>query len=171
MMISPEEEGEGLRGAKQAAKTGTKQETGVLMKPNCKSGREQGLQATELLKTQEEGKIKVARDFKGTGAHKTPLQTDNEVSIFLAKRPRIRLSPILVIRGCSIVFHLHQIKYCLKQMDLQGHLGGSVVECLPLAQVVILGSWDRVPHQAPRREPASPSACVSASICVSLMNK
>ena len=25
---------------------------------------------------------------------------------------------------------------------LQGHLGGSVVEHLPLAQVVILGSWD-----------------------------
>ena len=24
----------------------------------------------------------------------------------------------------------------------QGHLGGSVVECLPLAQVMILESWD-----------------------------
>ena len=36
---------------------------------------------------------------------------------------------------------------------------------LPSAQVVILGSWDRVPHRAPHREPASPSACVS------LMNK
>ena len=48
-----------------------------------------------------------------------------------------------------------------------GHLGGSVVECLPLAQGVILGSWDRVPHQAPYREPSSPSAYVS----VSLMNK
>lgn len=51
MMISSEEEGEGLRRAKQAARTGTKQETGALMKPNCKSGREQGLQATELLDT------------------------------------------------------------------------------------------------------------------------
>ena len=30
---------------------------------------------------------------------------------------------------------------------------------------------DRVPHQAPHREPASPSACVSASLYVSLMNK
>ena len=29
---------------------------------------------------------------------------------------------------------------------LKGHLGGSVVECLPLAQVVIPGSWDLVLH-------------------------
>ena len=50
-----------------------------------------------------------------------------------------------------------------------GRLGGSVVERLPLAQVMIPGSQDRVPHQAPCREPASPPACVSAS--VSLMNK
>ena len=49
-----------------------------------------------------------------------------------------------------------------------GHLGGSVVEDLPLAQVVILGSWDQVLHQAPCRETAPPSACVSASLlCVS----
>ena len=38
-------------------------------------------------------------------------------------------------------------------------------ECLPLAQVVIPGSWDRVPHWASSREPASPSAYVSASLC------
>ena len=50
-----------------------------------------------------------------------------------------------------------------------GPLGGSVVERLPLAQVMIPGSWDQVPLQAPQREPASPSAYVSAS--VSLMNK
>ena len=48
-----------------------------------------------------------------------------------------------------------------------GCLGGSVVERLLLAQGVILGSWDQVLHQAPHREPASPSACVS----VTLMNK
>ena len=32
-------------------------------------------------------------------------------------------------------------------------------------------SWNQVPHQTPQREPASPSAYVSASLCVSLMNK
>ena len=52
-----------------------------------------------------------------------------------------------------------------------GHLGGSVVEGLPLAQVVILRSWDQVPHWAPLREPASLSAYVSASLSVSLMNR
>ena len=56
----------------------------------------------------------------------------------------------------------------------RGHLGGSVVEHLPLAPVVIPGSWDQVPQQdIPCMEPASPSACVSASLSlsVSLMNK
>ena len=48
-----------------------------------------------------------------------------------------------------------------------GCLGGSVLEHLPLAQGVILGSRDRVPHQAPCMEPASPSACVSASLSLS----
>ena len=43
---------------------------------------------------------------------------------------------------------------------------GSAAEHLPLAQVVILGSSDRVPHQAPGEEPASLSACVSASLSV-----
>ena len=44
-----------------------------------------------------------------------------------------------------------------------GLLGGSVVEHLPLAQGVVLETQDRVLHQAPCMEPASPSACVSAS--------
>ena len=55
---------------------------------------------------------------------------------------------------------------CSKPMK-QGCLGGSVVECLPLAQGVILGSWDRVPPWVPCMEPASPSACVPASLSVS----
>ena len=55
--------------------------------------------------------------------------------------------------------------------DIEGHLGGSVVEHLPLAQVVNPGSWDRVLHQASHREPVSPPACVSASLSMSLMNK
>ena len=51
---------------------------------------------------------------------------------------------------------------------MQGHLGGSVDERLPLAQDVILESWDQVLHPAPRREPASPSACVSDSLSLCL---
>ena len=56
-------------------------------------------------------------------------------------------------------------------MVLLGRLGGSAVEHLPLAQGVTPGSWDQVLHQAPYEEPASPSACVFASLSVSLMNK
>ena len=41
----------------------------------------------------------------------------------------------------------------------------------PSAQGVILETWDRVPRRVPCVGPASPSACVSASLCVSLMNK
>ena len=52
-----------------------------------------------------------------------------------------------------------------------GCLGDLVVEHLRLAQGVILGSWDRIWHQAPLREPASPSAYVSGSLSVSLMSK
>ena len=54
---------------------------------------------------------------------------------------------------------------CLKHY-LLGRLGGSAIERLPLVQGVIPGSWDRVLHWAPCREPASPSACVSASLCL-----
>ena len=42
-----------------------------------------------------------------------------------------------------------------------GWLSGLV---LPSAQGVILETRDRVPHRAPCMEPASPSACVSASL-------
>ena len=53
----------------------------------------------------------------------------------------------------------------------EGQLGSSVVEHLPLALVIIPGSWDQILYQTPRREPASPSTYVSASLCVSLVNK
>ena len=43
----------------------------------------------------------------------------------------------------------------------------SAVQHLPLAQGVVLESRDPVPRRAPGVQPASPSACVSASI----MNK
>ena len=57
------------------------------------------------------------------------------------------------------------------KVHVSGHLGGSVVEHLPLAQVVILESWDRVPHLASSEKPTFPSVYVSASLCASLMNK
>ena len=56
-------------------------------------------------------------------------------------------------------------------MFVEGHLGGSVVERLPLARSMTLGSWDRVPCRAPCMESASPSACVSASFSVCLTNE
>ena len=59
-----------------------------------------------------------------------------------------------------------------------GHLGGSVVERLPLAQGMILETQDRVPHSAPCMEPASPSAwekklslSLSLSLSLCVMNK
>ena len=52
-----------------------------------------------------------------------------------------------------------------------GPPGGSAVERLPWAQGVILETRDRVPRRAPGMEPASPSACVSVSLSMSLMNK
>ena len=58
------------------------------------------------------------------------------------------------------------------KMPPKGAWVGSVVEPPPLAQGVILESRDQVPHRALCMEPASPpSSCVSASLCVSLMNK
>ena len=52
-------------------------------------------------------------------------------------------------------------------MQDKGHLGGSVVEHLPLGSECDRGSWDQVLHWAPHGEPASPSAYVSASLCMS----
>ena len=55
----------------------------------------------------------------------------------------------------------HQIK------KKQGRPGGSAVERLPPAQGVTPESWDRVLRQVPCMEPASPSACLFLSVCVS----
>ena len=55
----------------------------------------------------------------------------------------------------------------LMSQPLKGPLGGSGVERLPSAQGMNLGFWDRVLHWAPCMEPASPSAWVSASLCLS----
>ena len=42
---------------------------------------------------------------------------------------------------------------------------------LPSAQGMILETQDQVSCQAPHMEPASPSACVSASLCLSRINE
>ena len=52
-----------------------------------------------------------------------------------------------------------------------GHLGGSVVECLPLAQVVISESWDPVPHLAPVGSLLLPLPMSLLSLYLSLINK
>ena len=57
------------------------------------------------------------------------------------------------------------------KMQREGRLGGSVLERLPLARVVVPGSRDRVPGRAPCGELTSPSACVSASFSVLFMNE
>ena len=59
----------------------------------------------------------------------------------------------------------------IKNLKLAGRRGGSVVEHLPLAQVMILRSWDLVPHRDPLGEPAYPSADVSVSVSLSLITK
>ena len=61
----------------------------------------------------------------------------------------------------------------MAKVQRRGSLGGSAVQRLPLARDMILESRDRVSHWALNMEPASPSACVSASlsIYISIMNK
>ena len=66
---------------------------------------------------------------------------------------------------------IHILYNLFQKNVLLGCLGGSVVEHLPSEQGMIPGSWDQVSHRASCREPISPSACVSASLCVCLMNK
>uniref|UniRef100_A0A8C0T3Q6 RNA polymerase II subunit D n=1 Tax=Canis lupus familiaris TaxID=9615 RepID=A0A8C0T3Q6_CANLF len=55
-----------------------------------------------------------------------------------------------------------------QDVDSLGWLSGLVP---PSAQGVILETLNGVPHQAPCMEPASPSACVSASLCVCVSHK
>ena len=50
-----------------------------------------------------------------------------------------------------------------KKRKLGGHLSGSMVEHLPLAQVMILGSWDRVPTLG-----SPQGACFSLCLCLCL---
>ena len=73
--------------------------------------------------------------------------------------------------GLAAKFRILSLDIWIKIQVISGHLGGSVVEHLPSAQGVIPGSWDQVPNRTPQREPASPSAYISVSPSVSLMNK
>ena len=75
-----------------------------------------------------------------------------------------------ILLGCQVWAPSIEMRH---QTSLAGHLGGSVLERLPSAQGMILGSWDGILHRAPRKELASPSVCVSASLSLSasLMNK
>ena len=57
------------------------------------------------------------------------------------------------------------------ESNVKGHLGGSAVEHLPLAQGVIPGYRDQVLHQASCMKPASPSACVSASLSLCVFHE
>nr|XP_045726523.2 acyl-coenzyme A thioesterase 9, mitochondrial-like [Mirounga angustirostris] len=63
------------------------------------------------------------------------------------------------------------------KVHFMGHLGGSVVKRLPLAQVVIPGSWDRAPHWAPCSMGSLllplplPLLVFPLSLCLSLSNK
>ena len=56
----------------------------------------------------------------------------------------------------SLIVQVHLVELALSNLLLKkkkvGHLGGSVVEHLPLAQVVISGSWNHVPQQASCRD-------------------
>ena len=72
-----------------------------------------------------------------------------------------------MINNTSLSLFSQQEKGERIQILILGQLGGSVEERLPLAQVMIPRSWDRVLHRAPCMEPASFSACVSASLRVS----
>ena len=52
--------------------------------------------------------------------------------------------------------------------EIEGCLGGSVVERLPLAQGMILETGDRAPHLASCMKPASPlPKSLPLSLCVS----
>ena len=61
------------------------------------------------------------------------------------------------------------IMECIPFKKILGAPGWLRVEHLPLVQVVILGFWDQVPHQAPHREllPLPESLPMSLALCLS----
>ena len=70
------------------------------------------------------------------------------------------------------LFHLAQGHIAELKLKSMGRLGGSVVECLPSAQGVILGSWDQVLHWAPAGSLLLPlPISLLLSVCLSWINK
>ena len=84
---------------------------------------------------------------------------------------------MLVDFSVTMINRKHGSRGILKAMNLafnQFHFGQPQWRsglASPAARGVILETWDGVPCQAPCVEPASLSACVSVSLCVSLVNK
>ena len=65
------------------------------------------------------------------------------------KRKKLKAKkPVNVLHGSMEVVKQIQELLQRKKHQNSGHLGGSVVECLTSAGVIIPGSWDRAPHQA-----------------------
>ena len=89
------------------------------------------------------------REASGT----TEKGSQNPQGVSSTRRLEIQQKPSL-LKSCAHGFHA-----LLTKNIISGHLGGSVVEHVPLAQVVIPGSLD----QAPCRKFASSSVYVSAS--------
>ena len=79
----------------------------------------------------------------------------------LSGRDKIFEKRKTLVTFCTI---RHNLKF--KRIET-GDPRGSAVQRLPSARGVILESRDRVPHQAPCMEPASPSLCLCLSLCVS----
>ena len=70
------------------------------------------------------------------------------------------------VRINEVIHWKSSVRKALKMLLLgqPGWLSGLVP---PSAQGVILETWDRIPHQAPCMEPASPPLPLSLCVCVS----
>ena len=103
------------------------------------------------------------------GDHSTFFLNSNSKTLFYGTNSSIEVNCqyVFLVQSANFLFFVHP--FSPKFRSFLGHMGGSVVENLPLAQVVFLESWDPVPHQAPHGEPTSPS--VSLLLSVSLMNR
>ena len=61
-------------------------------------------------------------------------------------------------------------KHCIR-ITSRGRLGGSAIERLPLTQGMVLQSWDRVPFGLALGTLLLPLPIISASLCLSWVNK